>query len=620
MKLKIFLAGAGAAIFLLAASVVSAAIPPAETLLPADTLVVFGVPDCSALRAAAQQSPQWLLWNDPAMKPFRHDFTVKWEQKFIAPLEQNLGIKISDYLPLLQGQLTFAITRNGWGGPKRATPALVLLLDAGDKGDLLATNLAALTQQWRDSGKALRTETLEDIKFSVLLLSSNSPMPFSSFFPATGTGSTAPAVYIGQFKSLLIVGTSENAVAGIAAHLHGGANPSLSQNSQFAQDELSQFYKTPLYFGWFNATAFFEGLSEFQNARTSGPFPVSWNTIMTASGLGGLRSVSFTYRETHDGAEMELYAAAPESARQGLLKMVTASPKDANPPPFVPATAAKFWRWRVDGQKSWTELQRTLAAISPTALASLNSFISVANSTGQQQDPDFDIKKDLILNLGDDWMCYTMPSAGKTLADMNAAPWLFLFSANNAEQAALGIKTVAAMASPGSAPETRDFLGRKIYTISLPSSHGTSGVSRSLYCTASGGYVALTTDATTIENYLRSDDGKTKPLSRRPGLLEAAQHVGGMDDGLFGYQNQQESARSLFSALKNDPAVSATLNPLASLPFASAGAGIRDLMNFSLLPDYDAVSKYFSFTVYAGNATSEGLDFKFFQPRSPELN
>ncbi|HEV2319310.1 MAG TPA: hypothetical protein VGV18_06140, partial [Verrucomicrobiae bacterium] len=85
-------------------------------------------------------------------------------------------------------------------------------------------------------------------------------------------------------------------------------------------------------------------------------------------------------------------------------------------------------------------------------------------------------------------------------------------------------------------------------------------------------------------------------------------------------QNQQESARSLFSVLKNDPAVGAALNPLAAIPFSSAGSGIRDLMNFSLLPDYDAVSKYFSFTVYAGNATSEGLDFKFFQPRSPELN
>ena len=616
MKLKFSLAVA--AVFLLASSFVFADIPPAEDLLPSDTLLVFSVPDCSVLRSSAKQSPQWMLWNDPAMKSFRNDFTAKWNQKFVAPMEQSLGVRISDYLPLLQGQLTFAITQNGWAShDANAAPAMVMLLDAKDKGDLLATNLGALRQQWIDSGKGVRTLTLEDIKFSVLALSSNAPIPFSSIFPTTGN-SAAPAVYIGQFKSLLIVGTSEKAVADVAAHLHGGANPSLRQNAQFAADQLAQFYKTPLYYGWFNAQAFFSGLSHSQLSQSSGPLPISWNEIMLASGLGGLKSVTFSYRESRDGAEMEFYAAAPESDRRGLLKMVTAAPKEANPPPFVPVGATKFWRWRVDGQKSWGELEKTLTEISPSTLAGLNSFIAIANATGQQQDPNFDIRKDLISNLGDDWLCYTMAPPGKTLADLNSAPWLFLFSANNADQAVLAIKTVASLASSGTA-EPRDFLGRKIYTITLPG-RGTGGAPQDFYCTSSGGYVAFTKNVTMIENYLRSNDGKTKPLSQRPGLLDAAEHVGGMDNGLFGYQNQRESARQLFSALKNDPALGAALNPLAATPFSATGTGIRDLMDFSLLPDYEQVSKYFNFTVYAGNATSEGLDFKFFQPRSPELN
>lgn len=613
MKLKMVMAGT--AIFLLAASFVFAAIPPAEALLPSDTLLVFTVPDFSALRQTVQQSPQWLLWNDPAMKPFRNDFTTKWNQKFVAPLEQNLGIRISDYLPLLQGQLTFAITENGWGQTRHAAPSMILLMDAGDKSDLLATNLAALKRRWTDSGKGMRTVMLEDINFSELLMSSNSPMPFSSVFSPAGS-SSAPAVYIGQFKSLLIVGTSEKALGSVAAHLHGGANPALSQNAQFAADQLSQFHKTPLYYGWFNAKAFFAGFLELQAVQSSSAFPVTLDQILTASGLDGLKSVSFAYRESRDGAEVEFYAAAPESTRQGLLKMFAAAPKDANPPPFVPAAATKFWRWRVDGQKSWTELKRTMDAISPN---SLDRFIQLANATAQQQDPDFDVRKDLINNLGDDWMCYTLAPNGKSLADLNNEPWLFLFSANNADQAALAIKTLAST-MPGDQPQTREFLGRKIYTISMPARRGGDGPPRSLYCTASGGYVALTPNATMIENFLRSDDGKTKQLSRQPGLIEAAQEVGGMGNGLFGYQNQRETARALFSALKNDPAFGAALNPLAAMPFSSAGIGIRDLMDFSLLPDYDSVSKYFNITVYAGNTTSEGFDIKIFQPRSPELN
>ena len=65
MKFKISLTVA--AVFLLAASSLFAAIPPAENLLPTDTLAVVTVPDFSTLRAASAQSSEWLLWNDPAI-------------------------------------------------------------------------------------------------------------------------------------------------------------------------------------------------------------------------------------------------------------------------------------------------------------------------------------------------------------------------------------------------------------------------------------------------------------------------------------------------------------------------------------------------------------------------
>ena len=623
MKLKISLAAP--VVFLLAVFSISAAIPPAESLLPADTLLMFTVPDCSVVRAAAQKSPQWLLWNDPAMKPFRLDFTAKWNARFLAPLEQDMGIKVGDYLPLLQGQLTVAVTQNGWNSSGSATPALLLLLDARDKSDLLATNLAALKQKWIEDGREVQTKVLEGVSFTVLTLSSNTPMPLASLFPGSGGDSTTPKVfYLGQYKSLLIAGTSVKAVVSVAARLNGESNPALRQNAQFASDELSQFYNSPLYYGWFNAQTIFNVVSQAQQSQDdAGSFPVSLNEMLLASGLKGLRSVSFTYRESREGSQMEIFSAAPQATRQGLLAMVAAEPKNASPPPFVPADAIKYWRWRVDGQNAWAELQKTLVSISPSALTYLNTFLDVANATAQQQDPGFDIRKNLIGNLGDDWMSYSKAPAGHSPADLDSAPWLLLFAANNPDQAALAIKAVAGISGQDNSPGSRDFLGRKIYTIALPS-HSVAGgapVPRSLYCTTSGGYVTLSTDVSMVEGYLRSNDGKTKPLSQIPGLLEAAQHVGGMNSGLFGYQNQKESARALFASLKNDPAVgSAAMNPMSAMPFFSAGGGIRDMMDFSLLPDYNRVSKYFNLTVYSGNTTSEGLDFKFFQARPPELN
>ena len=138
------------------ATPVRAAIPPAENLLPSDTLLLITVPDFATLRAASKQSPQCLLWNDAAMKPFHDKFMAKLNEKFTAPLEHDLGLKVAGFADLLQGQLTLAVTVNGANGHEDVSPGLLLLLDARDKSDALKTNLATLQKKWAADGRTLR--------------------------------------------------------------------------------------------------------------------------------------------------------------------------------------------------------------------------------------------------------------------------------------------------------------------------------------------------------------------------------------------------------------------------------------------------------------------------------
>ena len=612
-------------------SPVRAAIPPAENLLPADTLLLITVPDFSTLRAAGKQSPQWLFWNDPAMKPFHDKFMAGWNEKFIAPLERDLGVKLGDFTDLPQGQLTFAVTQNGWTGGDDPKPGVLLLLDARGKSDLLKTNLAVLRKKWADAGKPMRNETIRGILFSVVPLSSNDiPATLAGVFPKhrivqeLGRENKPPPpgeIVVGQFESLLIVGSSLKAVEPVATRLTGGALPPLADNALFAADRLAQFRDAPLYYGWLNAKTLCDVLVHITppepNPEAPSPVPpIPWDKILTASGLTGLKSASLSYRESHDGSQLNFYLAAPEASRQGIFKIIAAAPKDANPPAFVPGDAVKFWRVRVDGQKSWTAFAKMIEEISPAWLAGLNSAISIANATAQQKDPNFDVRKNLIGNLGDDWINFQKAPPGKTPADLNTGPSLFLFAALNPEQTVLAIKNVAALtSSQENAPAPRDFLGRKIYTIALRSPRPSAP--RSLYCAASGGYVALTTDVSTLEAYLRSADSKVKPLRETAGLADAAQHVGGAGNGLFTYQDQREIMRETLTVLKNSPKDRPTSG--SSLPFAPEKI-FSEWMDFSLLPDFDKVSKYFYFSVSSGNVTADGLSFKMYAPRPPQLN
>ena len=135
---------------------------------------------------------------------------------------------------------------------------------------------------------------------------------------------------------------------------------------------------------------------------------------------------------------------------------------------------------------------------------------------------------------------------------------------------------------------------------------------RALYASSSGGYLALSTDESILEEFLRNADGQNKPLRENAGLQSALQQLGGAGGGLFGYENQRQTMQITFKALQNT--INAD-NTLKMFPPA-----IREWLDFSLLPDYDRVSKYFYISTFAGSANSEGLTFKVFAPRPPTLN
>src|SRR5262245_46543330 len=81
---------------LLTALSASAAIPPAEKILPDDTLVLVSVPDSAKMREIYKKSPQIQFWNDAAMKPFREKFITKFKEELVQPLERDLSIQFKD--------------------------------------------------------------------------------------------------------------------------------------------------------------------------------------------------------------------------------------------------------------------------------------------------------------------------------------------------------------------------------------------------------------------------------------------------------------------------------------------------------------------------------------------
>jgi hypothetical protein len=627
------------------------AIPPPEKLLPDDTLLVITAPDFAQLRQTWNKLPQGQLWADPAMKPFRDNFVTKWNEELVKPLEQELGIKCADYTSLLKGQLTFALTQNGWQGGTEPVPGVLLLLDTKDQSTQLKKNLTSLRKKWVDSGKALRTRKIREFEFTVVPVSSNDvPNTLRKFFPkssevrelgdekATHPPDSTSELFVGQVESLLVLSSSEQSVEKVVARATGGSVPPLADVSAYQANQATLFRNAPLY-GWANLKTVIDVLLrnlnvKKENSEAPNPFDINPGKILGAIGLNGLKTFAFSFQASNDGSMLQLSVGVPESSRQGLFKILAGEPREARPPAFVPADAVKFQRWRIDGQKTWETLQKIINDISPQWMNGINFLIDTANTAAREKDPGFDLKKNLIANLGDDLITYQKAPHGNSPSALRSPPSLLLVGSPNAETFAAAFKSVLVYTSPqpGSPPEEREFLGRKVYSATLRAMMGPLGagagpaVPQTLTYAAGGGYVAFSSDPALVEEYLRTSEGQHSALRDKAGLTEAAQKVIGPGSSLFGYENQVETTRAFVETLrKNTSPTSSPAGAMASslmpggLNVTATVQGFKGLMDFSLLPSFDSIAKYFDFSVYGGSANTDGLTLKLFFPFPPGI-
>jgi len=629
------------------AACIHAAVPPAEKILPDDTLVMVTVPDLGVTREISKKSPMMQLWNDPAMKPFRDKFMTRMREELVAPLERELSVKLEDYIALAQGQCTLALTANGWDGGKGEKPGVLLLVDARDKQADLEKALKDFRKKWTDSGKAIRVEKVRDIEFMVLTLTTNDIpatvrrlLPGPSDVRELGDEKDEPAaedngkvqIIIGRVESLFVVGNNLKPIDRIVGQLTGASAPVLAEVAEFQSCQPLLFRDAQAY-GWVNAKLLVGALTKVsekkEKASEEAPDPfasVKPGKILGAAGLSGLRNAAFAYHDSPEGPMIQFSLAVPESDRKGLLKILAGEPKETTPPPFVPADAVKFVRWRMDAQKSWSTLTASLNDISPTIMGMMDYFLNTANEAGKLKDEKFDLRRQVIGNLTDDFISYQKKPRSTEAADVAQPPTMTLIGAKNAEEMASALKlTFGALARGGKEPDEREFLGRKIFTVTTlagPQLDPTVPKARKLLLSYSGNYVLVSTDEAMMEEYLRTGESQAKALRETPGLQEAMAKVTDSGTSLFGYENQVETQRILFELMKKNAAdTNAPVSGMTPVPesfgVAMPEGSLSEWFDYSLLPPFDTISKYYNFTVYGGSANVDGLTMKYFLPVPP---
>jgi hypothetical protein len=231
-------------------------------------------------------------------------------------------------------------------------------------------------------------------------------------------------------------------------------------------------------------------------------------------------------------------------------------------------------------------------------------------------------------NLGDDWIAYDkeMPPA-EGAAGRAVVSTLYLVGSPAPDELAASLKSVLIFLSrEAERPAERDYLGRKVFSVPLPSfplpTGGASGggAVRQLHYAAVRGYLVLSTDHCLLEEFLRMNEHGAPALRDLPGLASASQRVLTPACGTMGFTDRAATMKRRFdpgAATDSDEGGLGLVQLLLGL--AAPEKDYRQWMDFGLLPGFASVKKYFNFSVYAASATQEGITWKFFEPTPPAL-
>ena len=606
-----------------------AAVLPPEKLLPKDTVLVVTAPDWPKAWSFLTNCSYGRLWQDPALRSFEDKFIDKFTTDALNPLEQSLGIKFSDYKELPQGEVTFALLPVGQMDNPDRRFSQVLLIDTKDNASQLKTNLASITKKWIDAGKAIKTQKIREVEFTTLIvspsdLSWNKVFPKIKPEPADDGASKPPEknteITFGQIDSLLVAADSPTVIEKVLTLQQGGLLAPLAEEPSFQTDFESRLRGAPFYC-WINVKALVDVLTAAPTGSDdeAAAGVLKLTSLLNVTGLDSVKSACLSFQQLPDGAAAQFFIGAPESKRAGILKVLAPETKDANPPPFVPADAMKFWRWRVNIPHSWGMLETMMNDLNPQ----FNRVVDfILQNAGKDKDEHYDLKSELLSNLGDDVINYEKTPDASSFSDLKSPPSIYLIGSPNPDKLASALTVAFGMAQGSGGVKDREFLGRTIHTVTLGAPENSAA--QTLSFSGSGGYVAMASNAGILEEYLRSNDSKAKALMETEGLGNAAQNVGGISSGWFGYENQNQNMRPMFDLLrKQRPTVSDILGTPAIAGSMSVAEQIAsrllDWSDFTLLPPFGAVSKYFYYSVYAGRFSPDGFTLKIFAPTPPAL-
>ena len=592
----------------------AAALPGTATLVPNETILLVEIDDFTKLRKQFEKTNFYKLYKDPAMSPFVEDVKTKWREGKKDEQEDQIPGILRDVDVLPQGRIAIAIVLNEQ------------TKDANDPPILFIT-------QWGDGIEKVKETARKHVEKAIENGARRETEEYRGVNIATMTGSSSKALSFCFLDDCLIGSVDADVLKFVIAQIRGAGSPTLGDDDDY--NATIRALGSPDA----GQAGIYVNIKQIVKMTLAEDADGQARTIINNLGLSNVTSFAGMVDLAGGPGDTPIGKALLkiEGEKRGICKMLEVESTGLRIPRFVPASSSSVSVINLNVKKAFDELCDILGNFSPQMAAML--YMPLVRSSSQGE-PPLILKTGLIDHIGSQIVVaqsIKKPSRGPNPAD-STGQVLMAIAIDNRTALEKSLSLLhSTFIAPNNPDARRELLGHTIYSIDLSrflpflaaAARGPNAPEM-----APSGFTVTDThfifaSEATIERTIRALDDSAESIdsarwfARAKANIPSAVGVAGLEDnaatteplwaGMREPKKEDKGGNS-----KNEIGVSMSSGSiLPQVTFTPSGSGFFD---FSLLPEFDAVRKYFGVSAFYGISRSDGFFFelKFLDPVGAE--
>jgi len=572
-------------------------------LVPAETALLVNVDNFGQLKGQFEKTNIYKLYKDPAMRAFIEDFRSKWRQKMPDP-DNELIRMILDEKVRPEGKLAVALVLN----QKAIDTGEPMALFVSQWGQSIAKIKEAVEKQAKKAIEKGLHQTSEDyrgVNIKTIIAKEDARL---------GLGFSSRISYC--FVDDCLIASEDIEILKFAiAHIKGADSPALAGDSDYTATmaAIGPYHDIDVYI---NIKQIIKTIIANDNSGNA-------QSVITSLGMDNIAAVgsSIAIGRGQGNSCGGKTIVKINGAKKGICKMLEAESAAFKAPRFIPATSYAVTFLNLDIKKVYSELYNILYSFNPMAASMMHMPLLPPSPDGQ---PGMELKSGIIDYLGS--QIIISQNTNKSSGSIATAESLVALGVDNRSALEKSLSLLHSTMIAANNPDAkRELLGHTIYLINLsglpflqgglkpmqgPADLPAKGMMPTLAFTVTDTHLICGPEST-VEQAIRTlSSTDTASVGSQKWFVSAKSSIPSAV-GMAALEDTATSSELLWQMIKQSGKAGGTGIPMGPNPQMSLSQAGLDLFDFGLLPQFDAVRKYFGLSTLYGISRPDGFFFEF---------